>query len=154
MALVDTSLIFTVKLPIPPSVNSLFRNVPGKGRVKTKSYSDWSARALVAIRDERYSMGLTNTVIMPGAVSLAVEIDRPRADRDLDNCLKPILDALVEGGVINDDKFVASIVACWADGRKEGCFARIVVYPAGKSPFINFKPSEPGSVTGHLEFRR
>lgn len=146
----STVSIFTVSLPIPPSVNNLFSNVPGKGRVKTKAYTDWIAKAFAAInREECSSPGVS----LSGAVCVVMEINRSHAGRDIDNCIKPIIDALVKRGVIINDTHVSSVTACWAD-KADPALAKVVVYPAGEAPFIHFQPSEPGSVTGHLEFKR
>ncbi len=42
------SLIFHI--PNAPGVNNLNRNVPGRGRVKTKAYKDWQYRAAWAMK--------------------------------------------------------------------------------------------------------
>lgn len=39
----------TLNLPFPPSLNNLFRNVRGKGRVPTARYEDWRKRATHAM---------------------------------------------------------------------------------------------------------
>ena len=142
--------IFAVSLPIPPSVNNLFSNVPGKGRVKTKAYTDWISKAYAAINHETYS---SPGISLSGAVCVVMEINRSHVGRDIDNCIKPVIDVLVKRGVIISDTNVASVTACWAE-KADPALAKVVVYPVGETPFINFKPSEPGSVTGPLEFRR
>lgn len=143
--------IFTLTVSAPPSANACFSNVPGKGRIRTRAYSEWLSAGVGAINAEKYAMG---GVSMPDcSVVVAIQVDRPRADRDIDNCIKPIVDLLVKGRVIKDDNLVSAVIACWAD-KSPDPRARVVVYPSGETPFINFKPSKPGSVTGHLQFRR
>lgn len=97
-------MTFTVTLPLPPSANKLFANVPGKGRVKTKAYARWRRNAILAIfaqvRADRRVGG-------PVSLSLCV----PSGMRgDLDNRLKAAIDALVASNRIDDDKHVQSIL--------------------------------------------
>lgn len=143
--------VFTVTMPAPPSVNGLFANVAGRGRVKTRKYTDWQMQATVAINRDRYASGFSRVWEHP--VSVVIEIDRPRIDRDIDNCAKPVLDALVAGGIIKDDTQVSALMMCWADKTKD-CKARVAVYAAGHMPFMTFTPSKPGSATGHVSFKR
>lgn len=94
---------FTVSLPVPPSVNAAWRNVARVGRVKTRDYARWQKGAILAIfaqvRADRRIEG-----------NIAVRIDLPARTRgDLDNRLKPILDALVASRRIDDDVHVRDI---------------------------------------------
>ena len=79
-------MIFTVILPLPPSANRLFANVPGKGRVKTRAYKNWRKAAILTIfaqvrADRRIG----------GPVDL--EICVPDGMRgDLDNRLKALIE--------------------------------------------------------------
>jgi Holliday junction resolvase RusA-like endonuclease len=57
------AVTFHVKLPLPPSANKLFFNVPGKGRVKTRAYKNWRRNAVLSIfaqvrADRRESRGV------------------------------------------------------------------------------------------------
>ncbi len=96
-------MTFHVKLPLPPSANKLFFNVPGRGRVKTKAYKNWRKNAVLSIfaqvrADRRIG----------GPVSLSICV--PSGMRgDLDNRLKAAIDALVASNRIDDDKHVQSI---------------------------------------------
>lgn len=84
-------------LPWPPSVNMLYANVRGKGRVATKEYDVWKREAgwtLQAQRPPKYRV----------PVSIVVELCPPHNRRfDLDNKNKCILDLLVRHDVIADD---------------------------------------------------
>jgi Holliday junction resolvase RusA-like endonuclease len=95
---------FHVKLPLPPSANKLFFNVPGKGRVKTRAYKNWRRNAVLSIfaqvrADRRIG----------GPVSLSFCV--PSGMRgDLDNRLKAAIDALVASNRIDDDRHVHGIL--------------------------------------------
>jgi crossover junction endodeoxyribonuclease RusA len=96
--------VFNVTLPLPPSANKLFANVPGKGRVKTRAYKNWRRNAILSIfaqvRADRRIGG-------PVGLSFCV----PTGMRgDLDNRLKATIDALVASNRIDDDKHVQSIL--------------------------------------------
>lgn len=95
--------MFHVKLPPPPSVNRAFRNVPGKGRVKTRDYRIWRQAAVLSIyaqvrADQRIAGNVSVTIGLP--VTLR---------GDIDNRIKGLLDALVASNRIDDDRFVTTI---------------------------------------------
>lgn len=95
--------MFHVTLPPPPSINRAFRNVPGKGRVKTRDYRQWrqaAAQTIVAQVRADQRIG--------GAVSVAINLPATMTG-DIDNRIKGLLDALVASGRIDDDKHVAEI---------------------------------------------
>lgn len=104
---------FDLKLPLPPSVNRAFRNVPRVGRVKTKDYRLWRADAVKLIwaqvpADRRISG------------NVAVRIVLPRKMRgDIDNRIKGILDALVESRRIDDDSHVTTLTISKSGGLPE-----------------------------------
>ena len=85
---------YFVTVPVPPSTNHLFATVRGR-RVKTKDYRDWIKRVVPTF------MGLIKPVL-PCEVHLTIDGD-VNAQRDGDNFVKPIHDALVEAGVIPGD---------------------------------------------------
>jgi crossover junction endodeoxyribonuclease RusA len=90
-----------MKLPMPPSTNNLFVNVPKRGRVPSARYRQWKTAA-----------GLTLNVQRPEPVkgSAMVIMYVPWKVRgDIDNRIKPILDLLVTHGVIEDDSKVVSL---------------------------------------------
>lgn len=97
----------------PPSTNGLFRNVRGRGRVKTDRYKKWRDKASWEIRLQHKGPPLD------GPTALTLSMRRPRANADLDNHLKAAIDALEEGGAIANDKQISCITAAWAD--HEGC---------------------------------
>ena len=96
---------FDVEIPLPPSLNNAYVNVPGKGRVKAKGYSQWQHAAIALIR-----VGVPAAKRIAGPV--AVSILFPRKLRpDVDNLIKPTLDALVASGRIDDDRNVVKVSA-------------------------------------------
>jgi len=105
-------------LPFPPTVNNLFVNVPGRGRVPSQRYKDW--------REDANRLLLTQ-VPLPrflGPVSLKFTFGRPDARRrDLSNLIKAAEDMIVSAGVIEDDSKVHRIVAEW--GASSGCTVTI-----------------------------
>ena len=94
-------MTFTFKVPPPPSVNSAFRNVAGKGRVKTREYQAWRNNAVALL------LGTVKTRV---AGSFSVTIDLPWNMRgDIDNRVKGIVDALVASGKVDDDRFMDAL---------------------------------------------
>ena len=92
----------SVILPAPPSANAMYIIVNGK-RVKSKRYVYW-----------RSSVGyllLARFRQMPHKTPLRVELRAAVSRRrDIDNLIKPTLDALQACGVIHDDRWVDSII--------------------------------------------
>lgn len=84
------------ELPYPPSTNSLFRNVPGKGRVKTQRYLRWEVEAGWELKRQRVNA-------IPGPVHFSMIVERKGGRRDLDNTIKPVLDLLVSHQILADD---------------------------------------------------
>lgn len=100
---------------VPPGVNSMYYNAPGRGRVRTKEYAAWSENARWEIQAQRPKK-------IDGPVVVEVEVYRTRANRDVDGPLKPLLDAMT-GLVYADDKQVAEVTIRWAD--VEGVVLRV-----------------------------
>jgi len=101
----------TVILPIPPSVNAMYRNVLRVGRVKTLAYKTWQAEAL----QSAIAHGAKGQITGPYAIH--IEIDRPdiKRRRDLGNYLKAIEDFCVQVGYVTDDSLCQRIKMAWTD---------------------------------------
>lgn len=91
-----------VDIPIPPSVNALWRavrkNSGGVRVVKSKSYAAWLESAVLLLR-----VGLP---VCGGAVGVRIALTGGTgwaANRDVDNAAKAVLDALKLAGRIADD---------------------------------------------------
>ena len=83
-----------IRFPLPPSTNSLFANVVGRGRVKTTKYRAWRQQAVLLIDVQRPGR-------MAGPCDVVIYL--PPFSGDIDNRVKPCLDAAVEAGVLADD---------------------------------------------------
>lgn len=96
-------MTFSVEILTPVSVNNLYANVPGVGRVKTKAYENWQKTATLTIVAE-----VRADRRIGGPVSVKIELPR-RCLLDIDNAVKPILDALVRSRRIDDDRHVGHL---------------------------------------------
>ena len=103
-----------ITLTTPPSVNGAWVNVIGKGRVRSAEYRAWHNEAGWAIRAARLPM-------IGGLVVVAIRAALPKRSCDLDNIIKPLLDALTAFAVIEDDSKVARLRAEWAADVRPGC---------------------------------
>jgi Holliday junction resolvase RusA-like endonuclease len=99
-----------VEIPVPPSVNNLWRAVRTKSAkvrlIKSSQYDGWLAPAVFLLR-----AGLPT---FRGRVAVRLTIRGGKefsTRRDLDNCLKAVLDALRYAGRIEDDT-VKTVRAC------------------------------------------
>jgi len=92
------SVNFTVATP--PSVNSLYRNVAGRGRVRTQRYNGW----LNAVGWDLEKLG---RIEGPYEVEIRCAHD---GRRDLDGYPKALLDALVKHNVTCDDRHLMRLV--------------------------------------------
>lgn len=128
----------SLTFPCPPSVNEAFRNVRGKGRVRTEAYNDWASHASWVIRSQRPGSMRGNCVVMIG-------IDRVSARADIDNRLKLSLDMLVKEKVIEDDRFVTAIAMTWNPPANK--IARVTILPV-QAMALAFQPSPDGASGG------
>jgi crossover junction endodeoxyribonuclease RusA len=94
-------------LPIvPPSVNSMFANVPGKGRVKSAEYRRWFEAA-------RWTIAAHRPLLVTYDVVVDILCQRPTKTSDIDNRQKALLDAL-SGLAFKDDRQVVDLRIRWA----------------------------------------
>ena len=126
-----------LELPAPPSVNAMFRN-HARGRVATKAYTDWQGHAGWVLRSQHPRK-------IGGRVVLAISIERLSANADIDNRIKAIADLLVKHDVIDDDRNVTAILACWSPAANK--IARVQIMRA--SDFTaEFHATPDGSAGG------
>lgn len=91
----------TLRLPVPPSVNSLYANIPGVGRITTVRYKRWKKEAGWQILIQK-----PNRVWGPYKLAITV----PQKMRgDIDGRLKATIDLLVTHRVTMDDSLCASV---------------------------------------------
>jgi len=95
----------------------MYRNVRGKGRVKTKKYIDWIKTAELALWEiSWYDRGGVS-----GKVQIHIQVKRPdNRKRDIDNLAKGILDLLVNCEMIDDDRNVEKLILEWVYDGPEG----------------------------------
>lgn len=112
-----------IVLPNPISTNGLYNNVPGRGRVKTREYKDWSKTASKILMLQR-PLPLFG---LPVEVTFYVG-EKYIGQMDSDNTIKAYMDAIKEAGVIRDDsrKWVRRCSAVWVP-RMSACVAKIKV---------------------------
>ena len=96
------------RLPFPVSVNGMFLNMRGKGRVKSPAYRAWIELAGHQLNTQR-------PIKFEGRVDISIDLDESRRG-DADNRFKPVADLLVSHGVIKDDskKHVRRVSIGWA----------------------------------------
>ena len=102
----------------PPSLNNIYANVPGKGRVKSSRYKTWRSAA-------GWDVKLAKVAKMGGPVLLDLTVKKPRVRSDISNRIKAVEDLLVDMDVLVDDSQVMEVRARWGD--VEG--ARIEIMP-------------------------
>lgn len=105
-------------LPLPPSLNNIFFNKPHGGRAKTTDYKNWLDTAAWEIRGQRVAP-------IAGDVRVCIVIERPNKTSDIDNRIKPVLDAMQKAGVIVNDKSVVDVRARW--GEVKGCVVNVSI---------------------------
>lgn len=116
----------SIKIPVPVSVNTAYRNVPGVGRVKTKELKAWRLEA-------EWELCRQNPPRFVGQVDISITLRYPPKGRaDCSNYIKTTEDLLVHCGVIEDDscKHVRSVSARWS---REETYCRVNVYYAPES---------------------
>ncbi len=127
--------MISIDLPKPISTNRLFKN-KARGRACTEAYNTWKWHALAAIQGQKpiaKPNGPVRLLFAVGEVGL-------RSDMDGDNCLKCLIDALVDAQIIPDDnrQTVRGVGMEWVPG-KEGATAYIAAAES-LSPFIEEIP--------------
>lgn len=106
------SAALQIFLPYPSSVNGIWRS--GNGRTyKAKEYRAWEEAADEAISEQK-----------PGCLEreffVTILVGRPdKRRRDLDNLVKPLLDACERNGVVEDDCHNQGF-SCFWDAETEG----------------------------------
>ena len=85
----------SAEVPVPPSTNNLFRGT-GNRRFRTREYKDWAEVAELILATLRPPTAFPCAIVVRVRGKLNVQ-------RDLDNLLKPIGDALVASGALPAD---------------------------------------------------
>lgn len=131
------SVAFTI--PTPPSVNQIYRNKPGRGRVKSGLYDDFIARAVTAIRLQKVKpLDSGNYIAVFG-------VERMSMCADIDNRLKAMIDTIVKAGLITDDRFITAIAVSWLP--KANGLTHVALHPIQRMS-LDFHPSPEGTTGG------
>lgn len=128
-------------LPTPPSVNELYKNVKGVGRVKAGLYDDFIRRGVASIRSQHVAS-------LTGYVVAVFGVERMSMSADIDNRLKSMLDTIVKAGLIEDDRFVTAIAVSWLPSANG--LAHIRLFPVQQLD-LTFHPSRSGASGGWFQ---
>lgn len=112
-----------IELPVCPSVNGLYANKAGKGRVKSKRYREWANAAGWEVRAKK-------PVPIMGPYRLSIWLSDDEASTwDLTNRVKAAEDFLVDCGLIQGDKkmFNRALYMAWSKDLPKGRMAIEVV---------------------------
>ena len=131
--------MLTLRLPMPPSVNSAYANRkgPGKGRVSTAALRSWKAAA--GVRLDEALASIPQRPVFTGLVHIAIRLPVNWAS-DADNRAKAIPDLLKAHGVLIDDKakYVCGVHPTWVYDGSLGDEVEVIItvvseLPAGAS---------------------
>lgn len=118
--------MITIAFPRPISLNQMNVTVAGKRRL-SPAYSAWKKEAKQLVMMQRPKLPRIPPMQPVGITFLLGEID-VSPGMDGDNCLKPILDVLVEMKVIADDNRGLVRAGQWSwQPELQGCI--VLVYP-------------------------
>lgn len=130
--------MITLDLPMPPSVNRIWRRKGGGGMYLAKEYQDWIKQAdgfLLAQKRELKGSAIKG----PFELRLTIS-DRDRRG-DLDNRLKTILDFCQRVNLISNDKHAEKITLQW--GRApEGCRVELQPFVSRSDPPFHVPPDQ------------
>lgn len=97
---------FATLLDMPPSANRLWRQGP-RGIYAAADFRRWKQTAAAEVMASRRET-------IAGPVEVLIAVERRHKGRDLDNVIKPVLDALQAGRAIENDRQVERLYARWA----------------------------------------
>lgn len=118
----------SVALPLPPSANKLFKNVPQGGRARTRAYDSWREEAGYAVEMAWRAAGRP-TIAPP--LSLELNLGLIDRKRDAGNTLKAVEDLLVQRVPgLPDDRYTDLIIIRRCSATPAG-MARVTVTSLG-----------------------
>lgn len=116
----------TLVLPWPPSANRIWRNVSGRTYVSReyKKFLDAVGAEVDEIKIKKRIRSINvngKNVLMGGKFNVEIVLHPPnKRPFDVDNRIKPVLDALTKSGVWNDDADVDQVSAIRSSINKIG----------------------------------
>ena len=103
-----------ITLPYPPTVNNYYTVARGR-KILSKKGRAYKMEALGWLMEQNAPKG------REGAYSVSIYVMPPdKRRRDIDNLIKPLLDSLVEYGVIPDDSMIFDLRIQRFDSVKGG----------------------------------
>lgn len=122
----DSFFPITIRLPFPPSGNRQARHAAGAHYLSPEA-----TRYRGAVRGILWELGYGHyRKPMPGPLAIEVLlVPATKHAMDADNRLKSLLDALVKGGLLEDDsnRVVRSVYAEWGEPQKDNPHAIVSV---------------------------
>lgn len=117
---------WTFNLPWPVSVNAMYANVAGRGRVTSARYLTWKRAALNSLRGQRLPHAPLSCAVK---ITLELDASHRKGRIDASNFIKGVEDFLCikTAAVIVDDSQVDEVTVRWAHGISG---ARVTVTPA------------------------
>jgi len=106
----------------PPSTNSLFANVAGRGRVRSKRYREWASAA-------GWDYNGKGSITGPFEVAIILSRKKARANSDLDNYAKAVIDMLVTHKIVEDDHLLQRLTLEYGDCKGFFCEVRSFFIP-------------------------
>jgi Holliday junction resolvase RusA-like endonuclease len=130
--------MIVLDLPMPPSVNRIWRRRGGGGMYLAKEYQDWINRANNFLLAQKCKI---NGRQIKGRFELTLTISDRQRRGDLDNRLKTVLDFCQRVNLIENDKHAERIVLEWGNAP-EGCRVRLAPFVSRADPPFAVAPDE------------
>jgi Holliday junction resolvase RusA-like endonuclease len=113
------AIVYVLNLPVPPSVNRIWRNNGVNGTVtRAPVYKAWIKDAGMALVVDGALRGRRT---IPGKFTAMVEIQRGAVQGDLDNRTKALFDFAQAMLFISNDKHLEAYTVRWVDETARGC---------------------------------
>ncbi len=96
-------------LPMPPSINAMYKRGRGHSFYKTEEAKDWTTECLWLLKKNRKKC--------KGNVDVSLTFYFKR-ESDIDNRIKPLLDLFQEAGILENDKQVYSLLVNKKNDKK------------------------------------
>ena len=123
----DSVLKLILWIPYPPSMNTYWRNFRGR-TVLSAAGREFKKHLSAAVTEKFLEEGIEGFNDRPVAVTIILH-PRDRRRTDIDNRVKPVLDALEDAGVFDNDSQVELLLVKRDEMRKGGaCWVLIEDY--------------------------
>lgn len=109
----------TFFIPYPISANKMTEGGRGGQRHRSKRYDNF-------LKEVASEVGRQKVKAVSGLFTIAITLYKRRPNMDLDNVIKPTLDALQECGIIRNDTDCVDVRAVW-DANVPAPYAMIIL---------------------------